>query len=64
MLKPGFLAIEVTSHGTYVDQNNVRQESKRSASNCLQVAVYSTDIVYSFRLFFPSEEEANNMYNA
>ncbi|OWZ05917.1 hypothetical protein PHMEG_00021906 [Phytophthora megakarya] len=50
----------VISHGTYVDQNNVRQESKRSASDCLQVTAYSTDIVYLFRLFFPSEEETNN----
>ncbi|KAG1697095.1 hypothetical protein DVH05_017481 [Phytophthora capsici] len=53
----------VVSHSSYVDQNMNRQDCKRSACDCLQVAAYTTDIVYSFRLFFPSENEANKVFS-
>ncbi|KAG1690568.1 hypothetical protein DVH05_028071 [Phytophthora capsici] len=53
----------VVSHSSYVDRNMNRQDCKRSACDCLQVAAYTTDIVYSFRLFFPSENEANKVFS-
>ncbi|POM74153.1 Hypothetical protein PHPALM_8935 [Phytophthora palmivora] len=58
----GVLAV---SHASYLDPYNIRQESRRGACDCLQVAAYSTPgTVYSFRLFFPSEQVANRVYNS